>query len=279
MTKEQIQGFNEYYAVVGQVYSALESRIKFDKDRSKYTYTCNALYYAIIKIEEIVATVERQKQSSSYYVNKILFRSAIEIFLVGYYISFKCELESSDQCGRDYYNAYEKSERLKQVGYDLRVDGKINKIPNNDNLANIQAILPFAKSFTQSDIQKIHMVANQFDIRTIIIFLLEHPGTFGHLVNTDAFVAVVKHYNILSSYVHGGVTSEKEAFVELNDSKKQEDTESSLAHTKLLAYGLKLELILHLWQENKKEYTSFTRYLDTFMGYNQMRKEDKDASQ
>jgi hypothetical protein len=279
---EIIQPINDRYKLVNGIYRTILPKISVDIHRTKHPYTCNALFRFIDKVDTMVKHLHSNNSLELFYPNQILFRSVIEHFLVGFYIGAKSNIERSDTVAKQFYNEYIASEIIKRTSYDLRLVGDLNKIDKNDSLENIIKSEPsLFQNLTESERQRVHKVAHQFDIKYIIKYLIHEVPSDDLMKQVyETLPVLLNAYNLLSSFVHGGVMAEYENYLWFTPNVKETKMSGYCNHGKLMTYLLKETLLIKLVEYKPEEYYwpcqplhmfligSYSEYLKKHLGVN-----------
>lgn len=216
-----MSNINEQYLKSNQIFEKLHGEINIDIQNSKYPISNKCLMRSSKKIDFILKGIIDAKES--FYLSQILTRVLFEHFLIGHYIWTKLRIDENDNVGNEFMNEYFVSEAFKRENYDFNIeDIKSNKKEKND-IERVKLKYPELKELEQSGLNNIHQIANQFDIRKIGNYLINHIPTEDafkdiHLLMLD----FLNNYNYLSSYIHGGVYSEMETFDNLGEINKEQ---------------------------------------------------------
>jgi hypothetical protein len=248
----------ESYFLAKDVFEQNESKIREDIQASICKMSWQAVYFSQKKIDlflTAIAYLASLDSEAYFYAIQANMRLIYEHFLVGHYIWTKTRLSESDECGQHYYAHYRLSELLKQENYDLQVEGMELNLKQHATPENLVKRLEGAPiPISPRDIQEVHTLGRQFDVRVIINYLLnEVPAD-------DQFNAVhrilpqfVRDYNRLSSFVHGGPSAEALAFEEVaKPVNKSVTVTDSLAFAKICSRVLKENLMLGLIPERNE---------------------------
>jgi len=242
---------NKRYNLTKGIFIKNFDEIKSLVEKSKYVNTAKALFRFAQKIDRIATTMIK---ADDLYVARILLRSLLEHEIIAYYIWTKYIKDETDDCGTHYYVDYFVSEQLKREGYNLSVEGIEKGIEKNQNFENLKLKLPFLQEATQQDLEKVYRVANQFDIKRIAKYLnteIPESDAFSD-VNKKVILDALIKYNFLSSYIHGGATSEIEIF----EHNKSDDIVKELKSAKnfglIGARFIMEQLIMFLADEHQK---------------------------
>lgn len=195
---------------------------------SKFKQTAKALYRFTNKIDSIFRAIKEVTKSNNIYSCQILMRCLFEHSIISQYIWIKNFEDQNDECAQEYYVDYFVAEFLKREGFDLKVE-RIEKNTNSANSNNFESIknkYPFMKDAEQTDFENINKTGNQFDISKIGNYLNNKSNIHLYKVVHKNMLDFLREYNILSSYVHGGPSSEKEVFDNLTEQKTTEVLEN-----------------------------------------------------
>lgn len=262
----RLKRIKEQYILTNGIFNCVEPKVKVDIQKGRYPYTQQALFYSIKKIDIILKSFLNQLSPEFYYVNNILVRALFEHYLVSYFISAKAEFESTDQVGREFYSEYLMSEHIKRVSYDISIDDIINKVPKRDVFEEFKRVQTDYQHMTVPQKDEFHRTANQFvDIKGIIRYLLHYDNqketskTFH-----EVLPILLKVYNHVSSYVHGGAAAEAETFEWLSDETKKERINSYLHYCMIISYAAKQRLLTMLMNVNP-EYSEIMKPIEMFL--------------
>ncbi len=229
-----------------------EHQIKIDDaimNSKSYPLTLGILKQFSIVNDEFSKIIESLQSIEHFYSNQAIFRIAIEHFLIAYYIQTKCRLDNNDKCAQDYWEKYPVSEAFKQDNFNSRLDGSFDM--SISDLENFYKKSPeFKDKYTTSQMQDLHVVASQFDIRKILKYLetLDRSDPFYKLI--DFAMQCCQKYNRLSSFVHGGPSSLLEAFFYSDDNRKKDLIRENIEEIYLFSRNIKMSIIFLLTLEN-----------------------------
>jgi len=242
---------NKRYKNTKKVFEENFDEIEKLIEKSTYKNTGKALFRFAQKIDKISIFIS---QSNDLYISRILLRSLLEHEIVAYYIWTKYINDENDECGTHYYIDYFVHEQLKRERYNLRIEGIEKGIKNNDNTENLKAKLPFLNDATEQDIQRVHAVANQFEIKKNAEYLNSENHKISSFsdINKKVILDALIKYNILSSYIHGGTSSELDIFEKLNDGDKEKALKSVKNFGMIGARFIMEQLIMFLADEHPK---------------------------
>jgi hypothetical protein len=254
---------NEQYDIINGVFSTVEIKIQADIQRGRYPNTNKALYFGIKKIDKILKILLENQDEESFYVCNILVRTLCEHFLVTLFICSKCNNTKSDECAKNYYEVYLHQEHIKRLMYDLTVKRIIKNDKKKIAFQDFQAAHPEYKNMTEQ--QHIHnnAIANQFDIKAIIKYLLHDESQ--ELYDKDFhqnLPILLNIYNAVSSYVHGGAAAEFETFDPRIDRIKR--MKMYLRYCKIFSFSLKTKLMSMLIPVNP-EYSNVMRPIELIL--------------
>jgi hypothetical protein len=249
------------YDNIKKIFTENFDEIQMLIENSVFKNTAKALFRFALKMEMINDNLIK---TNDLYSARILLRCMLEHEIVAYYLWAKYIQNNNDDCGSQYYTEYFVSEQLKRENYNLTIEGIEKGIEKNQTIENLKQKLPFLQEASIQDFEKVHQGANQFDIRRIAKYLnSEIPENVPTaLINRKVILDALIKYNFLSSYVHGGASSEYETF-----DHKKEDKAEALRMTK--SFGLigtrfiMEQVIMFLADENPK-YVELIRKITSF---------------
>ena len=237
---------DEHYKLTKSVFDKNIDKIFQDIAFSKYPKSCEALFFCQKKIDLFLLIIE-QKNDSNYYIFQSITRCIFEHFLVGHYIWTKTRIDENDVCGQEYYQHYKISEFFKRENYNLRIEGIEKNIKNYNSFENLKNRLPEFENFTQNDLSEYHRIANQFDIRYILDYILNKiPDNDIFKEAHKYFISFLKEYNKLSSFIHGGPLAEEETFKNQPSVKKTQIIEDNIKWSKTASRLIKEHIIFLL---------------------------------
>lgn len=244
----------DQYELTKNIFLNKTSKILEDSSKSSYPYTLKALFNFQRKISSLLDTLEQLKFSDIddiYYSVQSTTRVLFEHFLVGHYIWTKARIVQTDECGMQYYIHYRLSELLKRENYELGLEGIENNVKNNTTFENLKKrFSEFDKPVTQQDIDEIHRIANQFDIKSIYNYVINEVPTGDHFREFHkSLVQFLKEYNILSSFTHGGPSAEFEAFYNEPQVDKVQRVNDCIRHGKNTLKTLREHILMLLYIE------------------------------
>jgi hypothetical protein len=244
----------DQYESTKMIFLEKPSKIIEDISKSSYPQTLKALFYCQKKIASLHDTIERLKSSDIedvFYSVQTTTRALFEHFLVGHYIWTKARIEKNDTCGNEYYVHYRLSEILKRENYELGLEGIENKIKNNANFTNLKKRFSgYDKPIIQQDIDEIHRIAHQFDIKSIYNYVRNEVPAGDHFTEVHKIlVQFLKEYNILSSFTHGGPSAEFEAFHNEPPIDKAQRIIDCTMYSKIILKTIRVDILMLLFLE------------------------------
>ena len=244
----------DQYELTKKIFLDKTSKILEDAPKSSYPQTLKALFNCQRKMSSLLDTLELLKASSGediYYSVQSTTRVLFEHFLVGHYIWTKARIDKTDDCGVQYYAHYRLSEILRRENYELGLEGIENKVKNNATFENLKKrFSDYDKPITQQDIDEIHRIANQFDIKSIYNYVINEIPTGDHFTQFHkSLVQFLKEYNILSSFTHGGPSAEYETFHNEPPVDKAQRIIDCIKHGKTTLKTLREHILMLLFSE------------------------------
>lgn len=233
------------------------AKIITDRSTSKYHLCHKALFYCQLKIDCLLTSIEGigKQNKNNYYFIQVLTRVIIEHFIIGHYIWTRTRIEKNDECGTEYYNHYRLSELLKRENYDLGIEGIEKNIKKYATFENLQKrFAEYPDPFTQTDIDDIHRIGGQFEIKSIFNYVLNKiPEKDLFIEFHKSLAQFLRMYNKLSSFIHNGPSAEYETYHDEPIIDKYKTIEESISYAKIASRLLK-EHIMMLFCEEKPEY-------------------------
>jgi hypothetical protein len=248
----------ESYLLAKEIFERNESKIRQDIKDSACKMSWEAVYFSQKKIGLFLTAIAHLASLDSeayYYAIQATMRLIYEHFLVGHYIWTKTRLNENDDCGQQYYAHYRLSELLKQENYDLQVEGMEMNVKDHATPENLQKRLEGAPApMSPKDIQEVHALARQFDVRVIINYLLNKVAADDHFGSVHRMLPqFVREYNRLSSFVHGGPSAEALAFEGIAQPVNKSATiADGLAFAKICSRVLQENLMMGLIPERNE---------------------------
>lgn len=239
----------------------IESLVK----NSKNPNTAKSLLRFVKKIEGIKEGITNVADQGDLYTSRILLRCLFEHEIVAFYIWTKYRIENNDDCGTQYYVDYFVSEQLKKEGFDLKVEGMLKNIKNNNNFENLKKKVSFLEKATQQDIEKAHRSGNQFDISKIAHYLNhEMPSNdpFAQ-IHKNVIIDALNKYNYLSSYVHGGPSSEISVFENYSKDKIENELQSAKEFA-MIGSRLIMEFLIMLLADEHQKYAELIKIIAAY---------------
>jgi len=223
-----------------KIFSKNVDQINEDIKKSKHPKSLKAMLRTIMKIDEILKSIVATKDS--FYTNQILARILFEHSLLFQYIFIRVSEDKSDKVGVDYYSSYFMSEFVKRENYNFGIEDIRNNKKEPITLERIQQKYPNLKLIPHQ-VQQINTTANQFDIRKIADYLNNKTNNTNNFIEVhQQMLEFLIRYNNLSSYVHGGPSSEKTTFeIKLNEHDKLINENILLAE--IASYSAKYHII------------------------------------
>ncbi len=203
------------YRITSEVFSQHQELI-FEKIKlSKYPNTLAAQFFFIRKIDLLLEGIVNATES--FYVSQILTRTILEHYLSCHYIWTKFRIEKTDDTGIAYYQAYRLSEFIKVQTYNLKLELNVKNVPEEKRIERLRSSHPELKSITSKGVQRLHTKAKQFDIKNINDYLTNQIPSNDPFVEAHKSIPVVlRMYNRLSSFIHGGPEAENKSFDDPN---------------------------------------------------------------
>jgi hypothetical protein len=245
----------ESYLLAKQIFEQHESKIRRDIDGSPYKLSLWAVYFTQKKIEQFLTAITYLASLDAeayYYAIQAIMRLIYEHFMVGHYIWTKTRLDENDDCGQQYDAYYRASELLKQENYDLQVEGYEKGLKGHATPENLMKRMEGASvPITPKDINEVHILAAQFDIRRIIDYLLNKVPADDRFGSVHRMLPqFVREYNRLSTFVHNGPSAQAQAFQGIDRPvNKAQVVADSLQFAKICARVLKENLMMLLMQD------------------------------
>ena len=181
---------------------------------SKYEWTCKVFVQKIKTIKSIIDSLENCDPVISFYTNNILFRSTIEHFLISEYIFTNDRLSKNQKCGMEYFSEYLIGETIKRFGFKLDIQKRITKSEQVKVFDYLKTNYPeLAALFNREhDIEISFAVFNKMKNVRILLEYFYHTKQKEPIddIQNQHYKQFVEKYNELSTYVHGGPTSEFE---------------------------------------------------------------------
>lgn len=246
------------YSLTREIFRQNIEKIIADGVASMYPQSHKALFYCQDKIDcllNCIMLLNNQENVDNYYSIQVITRVFVEHFIIGHYIWTKTRIEQNDNCGVEYYAYYRVSELLKRENYDLGIEGIERNEKKYVTFENLQKRLEgYENPITPADIQEIHRIANQFDIKQIFHYVLNLIPNNEHFIEVHkSFAHFLRMYNNLSSFIHNGPSAEYETYHNEPKKDKGEVVNESINYAKIASRVLK-EHIMMLFAEEKPEY-------------------------
>lgn len=248
---------DQQYIFTKEKFDQVIQEINTDIEKSKFPTTYKALIRNSIKIDYLLDGIINA--SSSFYVSQIVTRTLFEHYLVGYYIWTKFRIDRNDTIGEEYYKTYFCSEYFKQDNYNFGIENIKENKKDKLTIERTRIKYPEFKDIEQPDLDNIHKISSQFDIRKIGTYLnneIENSDTFKtfHVSMLD----FLGRYNQLSSYIHGGPFSEMQTFDNEENIDKQKLCLENISWGKIASKHCKQNIISALTLE-------FPKYFPLYM--------------
>lgn len=252
--KNNLMTAKERYLKAQIYFENIEKIVNEDIEKSSFKLSLTALHKKIKTIEYLKDGL--LKTEGNIYASSVLLRSLIEHFLVAYYFFLKVKVDNNDSVGQDYYDDYQNSEFFKQETYSLQLEDLKNKSPRTVDMNALNEIYPELNMISQGDLQSYHQVASQFStLKNIGKFLIIHQELEPKLKAVHHLLFdLLKRYNLLSSFVHGGPYAERSAFDLSEDDYELYQSENFNEWGYILTHLAKTYLILSLRIEFKDKY-------------------------
>lgn len=221
---------------------------------SKYEHSCKVLVFKAKVIDTLIDSSLEIDAVRSYYTICVLMRSAIENYLVAEYVFTSARTTKTDKNGIAYFNYYYGAELFKRENYNLTLNEKITKTDKEDKQKLLDVLLIKYPELSEilksnSDIEIAFRYQNLYEPRAIIDYF--NNGKTKELIDEMQnifFKQLVEKYNFLSSYVHGGPTSDMETFNIFTDEKKERKNLEHIAFMKIFYTKTITNLFLLLFE-------------------------------
>lgn len=244
-------GEDSFYSKMNEVFAINEDKILEDVGKSRYPYAAKALYRNQAKIHQLVSC--QLANYKNYYLLQILARTVIEHFLVGHYIFIRTTCEKSDEAGREFYQEYAVAEFFKRESHKINVKkSKLGEKKINNAEEIIKSKLQGLESLSLEEVGNYHHIAKQFEVTEIFRRLLSKDFLKSPFFSRfhPHIEKLVKDYNFLSSYIHGGPSAELES-QKFSDEEKVLLINRCFEEMRLYSRVLKQHLLFLLVEEDK----------------------------
>jgi len=243
-----------HHQLTAEIFNRYSDKMLVDMKSSKYSQSHRALFYNQKKIDSFLEILTTFQNEKDYYLYQAITRVVFEHFLVGHYIWTKTRVEKNDVCGEEYYMHYKVSEFFKRENYELRVEGIEKNIQKNNNIENIKIKYPEFLELEQKDLEQIHSIAKQFDVRNLLDYIVNKiPDNDFFKESHRMFLHFLREYNNLSSFIHGGPMAEDESYHDEPQIDKAKKIKENIQWSKIASRLIKEHIIL-LHLEERKEY-------------------------
>ncbi len=182
---------------------------------SKYGYTAKALKRFYLKNNSLSNTIQGIDYENDRYSCFPLIRCQIEHFLVSFYIWLRFRIDENDETAKRYYEEYLIQEFIKRSRYT-----KSNNIPSRSRYVKALFIAidklksegrikdEQLKDFNKID-RQLNEIKNEFSVPKISEFLDEKlPEDITPFLKPKRAKQLLEDYNYLSSFIHGGPSSD-----------------------------------------------------------------------
>lgn len=224
---------------------------------TKFEYSCKVLVNKSKVIRTLIESCEELNDARSYYSICVLMRCAIENYLLSEFVFTNARISKTDKIGIGYFNEYYGAEFLKRESYNLNLQEKIDKIRNEDKEKLFDVILKKYPVFgnvlkTEHAIQNAYTFYNLFKEINMIEYF--HHGKTNEIIDdiqNEIFKQLAQKYNFLSSYVHGGPTSEIESLNILSKPEKEIKNKEHIEYMKVFYPKIVTNLFLLLFESTQ----------------------------
>ena len=188
-------------------------------ENSKYVNTAKALKRFYLKNSSIANTIQSINYDTDNYSCFPLIRCQIEHFLVSFYIWIRFRIDENDLTAERYYQEYLIQEFIKRFGYT-----KSNNIPSRSIYVKaLQNVIERLKSEGRLNDEHIKVfknlnrqlneIKNEFSVPKISEFLDNKlPEDVTPYLKPKRAKQLLEDYNYLSSFIHGGPSSDMTVF-------------------------------------------------------------------
>lgn len=228
-------------------------------NKSKSPWTTKVLWNYVIRFDELFKGIAALSKNSNLYSIKILYRSFIEHWLTEYYlidisIKKKTDIVSEQFAKHNFVSEYLKFEKAHAEIEAIKKKDK-SKV---DFVGYISSKYEAMKEFDKSNQQEISKAIEQFSIKNIILYFYKFWDARGDLeFDGSFFLKFIPEYSQLSSFTHGGPYASKLMEVYEQEKKIDEELDKILTISLLGSINIKENFILHLMEDDHKEYLEF----------------------
>ncbi len=243
----------ERFKFIKEVFKNHKDGIETLIENHSFPKSMLCLYSKVLQIGSLRKILN--KSDGNFYSSQVLLRTLLEHFLIGYYVYFKTNTEKNDLVGEVYYDEYVKSEIIKRENYYFNLDKIKNDLKHEDINGYLSKYGDEFRDLTQLQIDNIHKKASQFsNVRNVIKYLFnsENQSKEENVLHTMLFDFLEK-YNMLSSYVHGGVSAEVESFNKDDFEKRKAKIKENKTWGISLEANLKFYFLFLLFKDNPDE--------------------------
>lgn len=261
------------YKTADEIFKKNTPKILVDSKSSKFTETLDALFYCQKKLDELLLVAEFAKQQINFYASQAITRIIIEHALVGHYLFTKARIDNSDESGLQYRVHYMVSEYFKRENYNLKIEEiRSGQKSKSDRNKTILSTTPELEGFEEHQLIDTHKIANQFDIRNILNYILNiAPSDDPFAGANHVFVDYLKQYNELSSYIHCGPLAQSEAYSETsNRYNRTQRVEDNFLNATIASRLIKEHIMMLLIDEHRE-------YLDILLPLMELKKASNEA--
>jgi hypothetical protein len=253
MSIEQLEEIADSVAEELDAHMEIIGKFALNIKKSKFPSTNFALFGFIPKVESIRISIFELAKIGEVYSEKILFRSFCEHFLKFQYIFMRFVHDKTDDVGKEYFIFCGAQEELNFARSLKNRAGVLEKNIEMDPLILLKEYQPILENESNKSINKI---ADQFKHRNIVDYISKNINVGKEIPNLF-LPNILPLYSELSSFVHGGPSSQRNSEICSNAQLAEE----SLVHDANMCLQMSLAVryfaFLIFAQENEKMFSPF----------------------
>jgi hypothetical protein len=248
MNRSAIAEVEDSYEFINYYYYHHFDQVIKQLDTLKLRATGIALFRGIQKIDAQLDVLLKSNEMQKHYVNRILFRTIYEHFLISYYIATRSRVTKTDEAALEYYGDYKLHETIRRVFEhvsinELKAGIRREKNTKSDDKLDYFNQVTTGPDVTAEDKKRAKDVYDKFKGRQIIDFLIHELENDPMQAYHETLIALLNSFNVTSSNVHGGPSGELEIYEPGRNENVLRQNDMNIAICKYCSYQIKFHLL------------------------------------
>lgn len=251
---------NDLHEIADSVADELDEHLSLVGDfvhnipKSDFPFTFLALLSFIPKVESIRIGIFELVELGEFYSEKILFRSITEHFLKFQYIWMRFIHEKSDDPGKDYFIFCGAKEEL-DFAKSLKARAKV--LGQQINIDPLEILKTFEHRLKEESNNSIRIRAEQFTHKNIVSYVSSKLTENTEKSKSDFLLNSMPAYSELSSFVHGGPSTQRFSEACSNPETATEELRSNAGVSLQMSLSVRALTFLLFAQKDERLYTPF----------------------